>query len=365
MLWNLAASAEKRKDAVEAREIVLALPNNPEISEEGRIAMVREFAEVHFVSKGIPVQIDIHRRPSQDAPDNPHAHLLIATRRLSADGFSSRKAVDLEPQIRHVGGRRLVVEAEAWGKSWLQFQDDWFARHATGIKVDAIAPIPGEHLGPKRLRNPFDPRLQEAARRVDANSSLGHAPQRRNHRQLLQTARLDQKFGEVGSRPLTARDVAQELSSDYGGLRAGARRLNGLITKATQYKAANETHKAAAQTRLDARWRQMGIIRKAAHLVGSWGKVEFLRDIRIDQEEKQIKRSEWGFNRWSIRRTEFVDRLASVIRQGRAAFEAVRPGAEEELRRRQKIATNARKTMDEAAGYVLEHTQTASRGMRP
>src|SRR3984885_8757828 len=52
VLWNAAEAAERRKDAQVAREIVLALPANAELSNEDRIALAGSFAETHFVSKG-------------------------------------------------------------------------------------------------------------------------------------------------------------------------------------------------------------------------------------------------------------------------------------------------------------------------
>ena len=50
VLWNAAEAAERRKDAQVAREIVLALPANAELSSEDRISLARSFAEQHFVA---------------------------------------------------------------------------------------------------------------------------------------------------------------------------------------------------------------------------------------------------------------------------------------------------------------------------
>ena len=52
VLWNAAEAAERRKDAQVAREIVLALPADREVTTEDRVAMARSFAEEHFVSEG-------------------------------------------------------------------------------------------------------------------------------------------------------------------------------------------------------------------------------------------------------------------------------------------------------------------------
>src|SRR5258708_40250649 len=97
---------ERRKDSVTAREIVIPLPRDAATSLGDRIIMAREFAWSHFVSKGVPVQLNLH----DSDEGNPHAHLLIATRRLSDAGFAPRKALDLDPLIRTIHGRRRSEE---------------------------------------------------------------------------------------------------------------------------------------------------------------------------------------------------------------------------------------------------------------
>ena len=61
VLWNTADLAEKRKDAQLAREIVLALPANAELTHEDRVTLARAFALEHFVSKGVAVQLTCTR----------------------------------------------------------------------------------------------------------------------------------------------------------------------------------------------------------------------------------------------------------------------------------------------------------------
>ena len=63
VLWNAAEAAEKRKDAQVARELVIALPANRELSDEDRLELIRSFAQEHFVSKGLAVQLDVHGPP--------------------------------------------------------------------------------------------------------------------------------------------------------------------------------------------------------------------------------------------------------------------------------------------------------------
>ncbi len=101
-LWNAAEAAERRKDAQVAREIVLALPADREATTEDRVAMARSFAQAHFVSKGLAVQLDVHAPHGGEAESeraNWHAHLLITTRRVERDGLNVKKARDLDPEV--------------------------------------------------------------------------------------------------------------------------------------------------------------------------------------------------------------------------------------------------------------------------
>lgn len=75
-LWNQAELAEKRRDAQICKDIVLALPK--ELNLEQQIEITKSFAQLHFVNHGLPADIAIH-----DHDDgNPHAHILVTTRRL-------------------------------------------------------------------------------------------------------------------------------------------------------------------------------------------------------------------------------------------------------------------------------------------
>ena len=157
VLWNAAEAAEKRKDAQVAREIVLALPANAELSDEDRIELARSFAQQHFVAKGLAVQLDVHaphEGESEFERANWHAHLLITTRRIEGETFAAKKARDLDPEVRRAGGRVVVAEGEVWGELWRDHQNRYFLAHGLGIRVDPAATYAQEHIGPVRMRRP-------------------------------------------------------------------------------------------------------------------------------------------------------------------------------------------------------------------
>ena len=100
-----------------AKEIVIALPNNIEISDDDRIALAKQFADKYFVSKGIVADVCIHSKNN-----NPHAHILLTTRRLVGNKFSRTKARDLDPEIKF----KKVQENDAWGEKWRNTQNQYF-----------------------------------------------------------------------------------------------------------------------------------------------------------------------------------------------------------------------------------------------
>jgi len=190
VLWNAVEAAERRKDSQVAREIVLALPADRMLSTEDRIELARSFAELHFVSKGLAVQLDVHA-PHKDRGEgegattegmggdhtNWHAHLLITTRRIEGDQLSAKKARDLDPEVRKAGTRALVTEAEAWGETWRAHQDRYFQEHGIELRVDATAAHPGEHIGPVRMRKVDSPAVERAEVLRAANEAAARDPE--------------------------------------------------------------------------------------------------------------------------------------------------------------------------------------------
>lgn len=87
-LWNAAEAAEKRKNSTVAREIVVALP--AEIDGQGRARIVREFAEKLAEKHRCAVDYAIHQPNAKGDDRNHHAHILMSTRRLTADGFTEK-----------------------------------------------------------------------------------------------------------------------------------------------------------------------------------------------------------------------------------------------------------------------------------
>ena len=179
VLWNAAEAAERRKDAQVARELVLALPADREVSTGDRVALARSFAEAHFVSKGLAVQLDVHAPHGAEAEGeraNWHAHLLVTTRRLDRDGLNARKARDLDPEVRSAGGRARVADSAAWGELWREHQDTYFREHGVEARVDPVATHAQEHVGPVRMRRVGAEVVERAEAVREANREAARDP---------------------------------------------------------------------------------------------------------------------------------------------------------------------------------------------
>jgi hypothetical protein len=58
-----------------------------ELTKGEQIALLRDDVQRTFVSQGMVADLALHR----DNPENPHAHILLSTRELTADGFGAKR----------------------------------------------------------------------------------------------------------------------------------------------------------------------------------------------------------------------------------------------------------------------------------
>lgn len=91
-LWNAAERAEKRKDARVAREVGVALPC--ELSLERQVALARAFAQDLANRFGAAVDVAIHRPTGLSDSRNVHAHVLMTTRQVGADGLGEKTLLE-------------------------------------------------------------------------------------------------------------------------------------------------------------------------------------------------------------------------------------------------------------------------------
>lgn len=159
-LWNKAEAAEIakktlartgevrfRKNAQFAKHFVLALPSDPEVTNEMLVEMTLQYIRQNFTDNGIPCEYGIHMEDG-----NPHLHILAATRRLNKDGLYSHKARDLNVKQSHSSktGKGFVSEKDGLHMQWADFQNQYFISKGFIIKVDPTAAISQVHEGKAR-----------------------------------------------------------------------------------------------------------------------------------------------------------------------------------------------------------------------
>lgn len=107
-LWKSVTEVEKKSNAQLAREVEVALP--VEFSRELQLAVIREYVQINFVSKGMCADIAIH----DSGNGNPHAHILLTTRPIKADG--TWEAKEKKDYARDENGNRIPLIDKKTGK---------------------------------------------------------------------------------------------------------------------------------------------------------------------------------------------------------------------------------------------------------
>ena len=151
---NLVESFEKRKDSQLLKDIVVALPDDKELSLQDRINITHLLIEKRgWVKEGLGVQVDIHK--PHDGEKNWHAHLLVTTRRFNENGLGfGAKATDLNPEFKKAGNKAFVIpEPEQIHEDLRDIINDYFKMLGLDKRVDSIGINPQEHIGPVRMRS--------------------------------------------------------------------------------------------------------------------------------------------------------------------------------------------------------------------
>ncbi len=115
-LWESVTKVEKKSNAQFAREIEVALP--VEFSRELQLAVIKEYVRINFVSEGMCADIAIHDKSN----GNPHAHILLTTRPIKADG--SWGAKEKKEYARDEDGNRIPLIDKKTGKQKLGKQNE-------------------------------------------------------------------------------------------------------------------------------------------------------------------------------------------------------------------------------------------------
>ena len=122
-LWNAVEAAETRKNSQVAREIRVALP--AELDRDQRIALVRDFCQRSFVDRGMVADIALHAPGREGDERNHHAHILLTTREIGPEGFSTKN--------RDWNAKELL---EDWREAWARDSNHALERCGHEARID-------------------------------------------------------------------------------------------------------------------------------------------------------------------------------------------------------------------------------------
>jgi len=172
--WNDLELHHRRRDAVLAREVVLALPN--ELDADERAALAFGFSKEIAQEFGVGVDCALHA-PSRGGDDrNHHAHLLLTACTVDADGVLGKKAERLDPIACK---RHGAADSVSWLRPrWQNAVNNALARKGSTQRVDhrsfkdrGIERLPAVHIGIKgasaRERASLNARLRRRNARLE------------------------------------------------------------------------------------------------------------------------------------------------------------------------------------------------------
>ena len=111
-LWNTVERHEKRKDSRVAREVLISLPH--ELSAEEREAATLKLVNHLVDTYGVGADYAIHEPDRHEKADqrNHHAHILITTRSINADGLSPKVIAAFNDKKQ--GSETIEAIREVW-----------------------------------------------------------------------------------------------------------------------------------------------------------------------------------------------------------------------------------------------------------
>ncbi len=152
-LWNMAEAAEKRKDSRVAREVEIALPH--ELTAEQRVELVRDFAQSMADKYGVAVDFSIHTPDAKMDVRNSHAHIMLTTRKVEANGLGEKSEWELEDKkLRALGRPTTYDQLRDIRVDWEQRANRHLALAGHDIRIDhrshrdcGLEIEPTQHIG--------------------------------------------------------------------------------------------------------------------------------------------------------------------------------------------------------------------------
>ena len=321
-LWNAAEQAEKRKNSTVAREFEIALPS--ELSPAEREKLAHDFARELVKRHGCAADVAIHAPGKEGDNRNHHAHILLSTRRLEADGFGE-KTRELDSAKT---GAAIITE---WRERFAQLQNERLREAGHTVQVDhrshaerGLDAEPSQHLGPtataierrtgerSRKGQQYD---QDAAERLARAREAGELERQGKaadrsiidlsgdieaaKRERTEQQRRDQEQREQAERRRIERMSAAELAAEIQRLRPPrvldlVERDQAVLKAEGERQALQNQHTEAGSASARARdqaeaWREAHKVQTRLHDMG----IRQAPALRELEEQRDAQRTEW------------------------------------------------------------------------
>lgn len=139
-LLNNIETAEKRVDGRTAREMIIALPH--EMTDRQRADLLKDYINDNFTSRGMVAMFAIHEPDRQGDDRNYHAHVILPTREITADGFKLKKNREWDKN----------ETLEEWKENWCDLVNERAQELGLDIHLDPSSPeergrMATQHMG--------------------------------------------------------------------------------------------------------------------------------------------------------------------------------------------------------------------------
>lgn len=195
-LWNAVEAVELRKDAQLAREVEFAIPRELDQAEGVRLA--RDFVRAEFVARGMIADLNVHVDVGADGALKPHAHVMLTTRSIDANGFG--------PKVRDWNRTDLLNH---WREAWAEHVNERLAQLDIDARIDhRTLEAQGIDLEPQHKIGPAASRMAGqglASERLEEH----HAIARSNGEKLLANPSLALDAITHQQATFTTRDLAR------------------------------------------------------------------------------------------------------------------------------------------------------------
>lgn len=128
--------SEKRKDARVAHEFEVALPH--ELDDAQRVELAREFSQYLADRHNAAVDFSIHRPDALGSVLNHHAHIMLTTRAVSAEGFGDKTLFERKNKwLLDQNLPTTQLQLKEIRKAWEQIANEHLSQAGFDVRIDA------------------------------------------------------------------------------------------------------------------------------------------------------------------------------------------------------------------------------------